>query len=103
MVAGCAAVPTGPLKEGEVHSLACSPDGRLLASGGDSAVELWDARTGLHFRTLHGHTGRVQAVAFSPDSRWLASGGFTGTYALGRFVLEPSARIYSLWERQCVY
>ena len=36
-------------------------------------------------------------------SRWLGSGGFTGNYGLGKFVLEPSARIYTLWERDSAF
>jgi hypothetical protein len=36
-------------------------------------------------------------------SRWLAAGGFTGRYDVSAFVLEPSARIYSLWESENAY
>jgi hypothetical protein len=36
-------------------------------------------------------------------SRWLGSGGFTGTYGWGAFVNEPSARIYTLWERDSAF
>jgi hypothetical protein len=32
--------------------------------------------------------------------RWLSSGGFTGSYAWGRAILEPSARVYALWEHE---
>lgn len=31
--------------------------------------------------------------------RLLASGGVTGTYGLGGYVVEPSARVFALWER----
>lgn len=33
-------------------------------------------------------------------SRWLASTGLTGNHKLGAFVLEPSAKLYILWEQQ---
>jgi hypothetical protein len=32
-------------------------------------------------------------------ARWLVQGGLTGTYPWQSFVLEPSARVFALWER----
>jgi len=32
--------------------------------------------------------------------RWLVSTGITGTYGMNGFVVEPSSRLYALWERQ---
>jgi hypothetical protein len=64
---------------GFVESIAFSPDGHRLASGGwDGPVTVWDAGTGQEIRTLKGHVGRVH-VAFSPDGKRLASGGVDGT------------------------
>jgi outer membrane autotransporter protein len=34
-----------------------------------------------------------------PGNRWVASTGLTGTYNLARWEIEPSAKIYALWER----
>jgi len=57
-----------------VVTLAFSPDGRWLASGGDgSGAVLWDSRTGQAVRVLAGHTGSVVAVAFSSDGTLLAT------------------------------
>jgi outer membrane autotransporter protein len=36
-------------------------------------------------------------------SRWLGAGGFTGTYRLAGYALEPSAQIYTLWERDSAF
>jgi hypothetical protein len=35
--------------------------------------------------------------------RWLATGGLTGTYNWQAIVLEPSARVYALWEHENAY
>jgi WD40 repeat protein len=66
----------------QVRTIAFSPDGHLLVSGGDDAARLWDVASGQCLKILQGHTNRVRSVAFSPTGQMVASSGFDQTVRL---------------------
>ena len=89
--------------KGKIRSVAVSPDGRYVLTGGhDAATILWDARTGHEIHRFRGHTEKVRCVAFLPDGRPRISAGEDRTIHLwdvesGREVLgyfkEPTGFI----------
>ncbi len=65
-----------------VLSVAFSPDGKLLATGGGSLdtklarLNTWDVQSRRLLRNLEGHTSSISSLAFSPDGKLLVSGSY---------------------------
>jgi WD40 repeat protein len=77
---------------GDVFSLDFSPDGKMLASGGeDTIIRLWDVQTQKQVGLLQGHTHPVYSLAFSPDGKTLASGELDTTVRLWNVQTQKQA------------
>ena len=64
----------------DIYSVAFSPDGTLLATGGIDGLRLWNPTTGQGLVTLTENKSSVSVVAFSSDGRTLASGESGGIF-----------------------
>ncbi|MGL5066157.1 MAG: CHAT domain-containing protein [Microcoleus sp.] len=85
-----------------VYSVAFSPDGQTLASGGDKQpIKLWRLSNGELKSNLTGHTDGVYAVAFSPDGKYLASGSADRTIKI--WDLFTSETIHTLGHSDTIY
>jgi WD40 repeat protein len=59
----------------EFTTLAFSPDGKTLATGGRAfPVRFWDVSTGKNIKTFEDRPGSLGPLAFSPDGKVLACG-----------------------------
>ncbi len=67
------------LAQGSIASIACTPDGQLLAGGDDQgALWLWDLNSGRRLPQFGKHPLAILALAFTPDGKALATGSLDG-------------------------
>ncbi|WP_445636353.1 hypothetical protein NSTC745_01242 [Nostoc sp. DSM 114161] len=79
-----------------VSSVAISPDGKTLASGGnDKTIKIWNISTGEIIHTLSGHSRPVESVAISPDGKTLASGSGDKTIKIWNIFTGKAIRTLS--------
>ncbi len=62
-----------------VGSVAVTPDGRSVVSGGDGTVKVWDLASAALLQTIPADASQVTSVAVSRDGTMIASAGFDGT------------------------
>jgi WD40 repeat protein len=80
--------PRKELRQGTVHSVAFSPDGKRLAAAGDNQHALtwdlgkWNLAEEKPSKQLEEHNGTVRVAAFSPDGTILATGSIDNTVLL---------------------
>jgi len=76
---------------GPLSSIAFSPNGQFLASGGeDQVVKVWNVQTKSEVRSFRAHTDWVTSVGFSPDGESIVSASVDQSVLLWRFIADET-------------
>ena len=85
-------------------------NGRLKGDGWTVGGYLgWHIWPGARFDAAVGRSGvsydavSGSAAASFPGNRWIASGGLTGIHRMQGFEIEPSAKVFAVWESDSSY
>jgi len=90
--------------KGYIRAVAVSPDGQLVATGGnDNMVRVWSAADGTLVKELAGHPRHVYNVAFDPSGKFLLSGDLMGVirqWEVGTWTMarELDAKVLSKYD-----
>ena len=92
----------------DIHSLAFSPDGRMLVSCGCSdgerftgTIKLWDTTTGKELQTLNFRNEPFVSAVFSPDGTTLVSCGYGHPIFQG--TMQGSIKLWNVGEKKVVH
>jgi WD40 repeat protein len=76
------------IDEDRLGRITFSPDGKLVAAGGDWMVHVWKVGVEKAAWRFDGHLGSIESLAFSPDSKRLASASEDSTVLVWNLTRE---------------